>query len=115
MASRLLDLLLERDDQGSVRVRLRGELDLSGAGRLEESLDRLAADGRPVVLDLRELTFMDSTGLRVLLQAAERARDDSWDLRMLAPAGGEALMTIEETGAAALLPIERMPGEGSET
>lgn len=64
----------ERD--GLVRVALKGELDLSTVGKVQEELDRVEA-GRPpiVVLDLSHLSFLDSTGLRCVITASERARD----------------------------------------
>lgn len=46
-----------------------GELDLAGAPELEESLAlALASDAREIVVDLRGLEFLDSTGLRALVQ-----------------------------------------------
>jgi anti-anti-sigma factor len=64
----------ERD--GLVHVALRGELDLSTVAKVQEELDRVEADGPPVVvLDLSHLSFLDSTGLRCVITAAERARD----------------------------------------
>lgn len=57
-------------------VALSGELDVSGAGLLEHELARVAADHDPttLVLDLLGLEFMDSTGLRLVVLADERAR-----------------------------------------
>jgi anti-sigma B factor antagonist len=54
-----------------------GELDLSGATILEAELDSLAADPElaAVVLDLRGLEFMDSSGLRLIVLADMRARE----------------------------------------
>jgi anti-sigma B factor antagonist len=54
-----------------------GELDLSGASVLEDELDRLAAEPElaTVVLDLRGLEFMDSSGLRLVVMADMRARE----------------------------------------
>ena len=54
-----------------------GELDLSGAAVLEDELDRLAAEPElgTVVLDLRGLEFMDSSGLRLVVLADMRARE----------------------------------------
>jgi anti-sigma B factor antagonist len=54
-----------------------GELDLSGAALLESELDRLAEDPQlgTVVLDLRGLEFMDSSGLRLVVLADMRARE----------------------------------------
>jgi anti-sigma B factor antagonist len=54
-----------------------GELDLSGATILEVELDRLAEepDLAAVVLDLRGLEFMDSSGLRLVVLADMKARE----------------------------------------
>ncbi len=71
----LLELDTEQTD-GQTRVALRGELDISSAPVLEEALGR-AEESAPAVLliDLRELEFMDSTGLRTVVSADQRARD----------------------------------------
>jgi anti-sigma B factor antagonist len=59
---------------GDAVLALTGELDLSGAAPLEEEIDRLAGEKsvRRVVLDLRELEFMDSSGLRLVALAQRR-------------------------------------------
>jgi anti-sigma B factor antagonist len=58
-------------------VRPVGELDLSGAAVLEAELDRLVEDPElvAVVLDMRGLEFMDSSGLRLVVMADMRARE----------------------------------------
>jgi anti-anti-sigma factor len=58
-----------------VVLELSGELDVSNANAAHKRM--LGLDLRPgsqLVLDLRELTFMDSTGIRLILQASEHAR-----------------------------------------
>ncbi len=57
-------------EEGSRTIRLRGELDTSTAGDLIAVLDPLAAEDGDVVLELSDLTFMDSSGLHVLLRTA---------------------------------------------
>jgi anti-anti-sigma factor len=52
-------------DGDGVRVVAGGELDLAVAPEFKRRLAALLADG-PVLLDLRELEFMDSSGVRVL-------------------------------------------------
>src|SRR4051794_24989479 len=60
----LLELETHQEN-GSVRLALSGELDISSAPRVEEELTRIEADPPALlVLDLRGLAFMDSTGLR---------------------------------------------------
>ena len=59
----------------SVRVTPAGELDVSNAGALQAELDELHAAGfRHIVLDLRELTFMDSSAVRLILEEDRLAR-----------------------------------------
>jgi anti-anti-sigma factor len=66
------------EGDGMVRLALRGELDLSSAEQIENALRQVEQDSPPLlVLDLRDLTFMDSTGLRLLVSADARARDAS--------------------------------------
>ena len=65
------------DRNGLVHVALMGELDLSTVAMVQEELRKVEADAPPtVVVDLSRLTFLDSTGLRCIVTADERARDE---------------------------------------
>ena len=68
--------ICSRSDVGldAARVHVSGELDLATAAQLERSLDEAQVHARLVVLDLRELAFMDSSGLHAILDASVRAR-----------------------------------------
>jgi anti-anti-sigma factor len=71
-----LALRSERDGETHV-LELIGELDLDGAPRLEEELKRVeAGDAAAIIVDLAGLEFIDSTGIRLLLMAAERCQAD---------------------------------------
>jgi anti-anti-sigma factor len=71
----ILDVQTEERD-GLIHLALKGELDLSTVGKVQEELRRVEASGPPVlVLDLSKLTFLDSTGLRCLVTADERGRE----------------------------------------
>jgi anti-anti-sigma factor len=59
---------------GAAWVHAAGELDLVSAPQLGQTLREAHLSARLVVLDLRELTFMDSSGVHVILDAARRAR-----------------------------------------
>lgn len=62
---------------GFVHVSLLGELDLSTVGKVQEELRRVEKSSPPtVVIDLSRVTFLDSTGLRCIVTADERARDE---------------------------------------
>jgi anti-sigma B factor antagonist len=71
----ILEVEIEERD-GLVRLILRGELDLSTVGKVQDALHKVETGVPPVVvLDLAKLTFLDSTGLRCLVNADQRARD----------------------------------------
>jgi anti-sigma B factor antagonist len=66
-------------------VRLFGDFDITGFKQLDEELGGIQSNGRPTVtLDLRELTFIDSSGIRVILRADARARALGERLRLIA-------------------------------
>jgi anti-anti-sigma factor len=67
------DVLPER---GTVRVALAGEFDMAATAVVQTELDHLLDAGfQHVVLDLRELTFLDSSGLRLIVTAKRTARE----------------------------------------
>lgn len=64
------------DRDGFVHVGLVGELDLSTVAKVQEELRRVEESApATVVLDLSKLRFLDSTGLRCIVTADERARE----------------------------------------
>jgi anti-sigma B factor antagonist len=85
---------------GDALIALTGELDLSATPPLEEEIGRLAEDDgvRRVVLDLRELEFMDSTGLRMVALAA----------RSLSAAGRELVLVRGPDAIHRVFAITRM-------
>jgi anti-sigma B factor antagonist len=71
----ILEVHTEQRDE-LVRVALAGELDLSTTSQVEEELRHVeAAKPELIVLDLSGLSFLDSTGLRLVITADARARD----------------------------------------
>jgi|SRR5947209_10586530 len=72
----------ELEEEGGVRLRLAGELDLASAGTLEERLTQLQAENVSVRLDLSELAFIDSSGVHVLMRAVNQARGSEWELEV---------------------------------
>lgn len=71
-----LEVEVHQGEEG-VHVALQGELDISSAERVEQELRRVEETSpTTMVLDLRTLRFIDSTGLRLVLAADLRARRD---------------------------------------
>jgi anti-anti-sigma factor len=93
------------DGDGESVIRLRGELDIESTPDLERVLLRTRPAGQRVVLDLTELKFMDSTGLRVLLRARAAADQGRWEinLRNVPPT---IRRLFDMTGVQAALPAE---------
>ena len=67
---------------------LHGELDIATAPELVEILHRMRRQNHAVVLDLAEITFMDSTGLTTLMDAHLAAEGNGWpfEIRRASPA-----------------------------
>lgn len=79
------DFRSETSVEGDIgTVRFDGELDLTTAREAEAAIARVEADGpSTIVLDLSELRFLDSTGLRVIIAADSRARREGRHLRVV--------------------------------
>jgi anti-anti-sigma factor len=93
-------------ERARVRIVVAGELDLAGVPRLEQTLRTFLYTGfGRVVIDLRRLSFIDSTGLHLILRYAEAARRA--DVRFGLIPGPPAVQRIFElTGTDALFDFE---------
>jgi anti-anti-sigma factor len=93
-------------DDGTVSISLQGELDLASARQLETRLAEAEREGPArLVVDLSRLAFIDSTGLRLLLQADARARERDCEL-VLRPGEPSVQRVFEVTGALDVLRFE---------
>lgn len=72
--ARNFDCVLSHGEPDTVWIRGSGELDVASAPQLQRALYEGLASARLVVVDLRALTFIDSTGLHTLLAADAQAR-----------------------------------------
>jgi anti-sigma B factor antagonist len=81
---RTLEVHLEQSGETPV-VRVVGEVDIATAPSLRERLEQVLAPARRVVVDLSEVTFLDSTGLSVLVGAWKRLSGEGLegDLRLV--------------------------------
>ena len=100
-----------RNADATTVISVSGELDLASSPALEEELERVAqSDAQLVVVDLRGLEFMDSTGLSVLVRAHQRAEENG---RRLGLVNGsqqvQRLLTL--TGVADRLTLTDVPEE----
>ena len=73
------------DLRGNRTLVIHGELDIATAPELVDLLARLRHHDHAVILDLAEVTFMDSTGLTTLMDAYMQAQQDGWTFAVQRP------------------------------
>lgn len=101
-----------RDDVAIVQPR--GELDVATVETLRAALGAIESAGR-LVLDLRGLSFIDSTGMHLLVALHERAQRDGFQLTLLAPAA-PIDRAIQLCGLDGALPfVDALDGEPGES
>ncbi len=99
------------DGTQAVVIGVSGELDLASSPALERELERGAASkAELVIVDLRDLEFMDSTGLSVLVRAHQRAIENGQRFGIVkGPQQVQRLLTL--TGVADRLTLADSPDE----
>jgi anti-anti-sigma factor len=69
---------------GVVRIVVGGEVDMASAPSLAGSLEGAELGGtHAIILDLRDTTFIDSSGLRAILKASQRAKSNGHQLAIV--------------------------------
>lgn len=108
---RLFDVQLSQPGNGRLDAALSGEIDMSTVGELEKRLEEaFEGDLSLLMLDLREVTFLDSSGLRLLLRLDGRQKDGGGRL-VIVQGGRRVARVFELTGAEKRLEIVADPSE----
>jgi len=90
-----LEVHLEGRDR-LLLARVEGEVDISNVDDLRDRLTASVEDGRAgVVLDLSDTDYLDSSGLRLLMDLREWLRERGQSLEIVAPSGGAVRRLIE--------------------
>jgi anti-anti-sigma factor len=102
--------------ESGLTIKLAGELDGASCTELIERFDLLAADPetRHIVLDLAEISFVDSAGMRAMIVAERTAADRKLTLTIVPPPA-EVTALLEVAGIAEhlrLAPIQDVPASG---
>jgi anti-sigma B factor antagonist len=101
--------ITQRATEAGVILMITGELDLSTGPVLSESVERVRRGVKALTVDLSELVFMDSTGLRLLIELDQRATREDWKLALIRPKYDTADAVLRATGADRALPFEDAP------
>jgi anti-sigma B factor antagonist len=100
----MLTLRVERDGDNRC-IHLAGELDLANTPALDAELGEALADGQcQILVDMRELTFIDSTGIAILVAALSRAGEGK-RLRFIPSQAPAVSRVLHLTGIAERLPL----------
>jgi anti-sigma B factor antagonist len=91
---------------GRHRLGLVGELDIASAPTLQATIERICADGaRAITLDLRDLTFIDSSGLYIVISASKQCEELGYDF-LLIPGAEHIQRLFKLTGLLDRLPFQ---------
>jgi len=97
----------EQTDGEHQILAVEGELDLGSIPVLAQHIDgQIGGVRRALTVDLSEVTFMDSSGLRLLIELNDRAQREKWKLSLVAPRHESANLVLRMTGADSALPFE---------
>jgi anti-anti-sigma factor len=103
LAVPLLEVTTEAVEDARV-LRVRGEVDLCSVDDLRAHLELAERDGVPTHLDLSAVTFMDSSGLHLLVDSWKRARVEGWQLAIVHPSP-QVLRLLQVTCLDEVLPL----------
>ncbi len=88
-----------REDGDSTMVEISGELDLAHSTEAENAIAEAEKAEGPIVIDLTDLTFLDSVGVAILLMARGRNRQDgASQLSFIAPISEGVMQVLVRTG-----------------
>lgn len=101
-----MDMAVSEIAQDVARVMLRGRLDIQGAATIDLQFSAVAGSRRGVVVDMSQVTFLASIGIRVLVLGAKALQRRGGRLVLLSPQP-DVEQVLEVTGITDLLPIVR--------
>jgi anti-anti-sigma factor len=89
---------------GVVRIILQGRLDIAGAAKIDLQFSAVAGSRNGVIVDMSEVTFLASIGIRTLVLGSKAIRRRGGNLVLLSPLP-DVEKVLELTGVTDLLPI----------
>ncbi|MGH2908846.1 MAG: STAS domain-containing protein [Solirubrobacteraceae bacterium] len=99
-----------RREGSAAVIAISGELDLASGPRLEQELAALNSDITLVVVDLRQLEFMDSTGLSIIVRAHQRLAEHDCELSLVR-GSPQVQRLLDLTGVAERVRLVQAPEE----
>jgi anti-anti-sigma factor len=99
---------VEGERQGTIcLVRVHGEIDLSNAHEVSSAIGTvMGQEARWLVIDLSDLSYLDSSGVALLLRLAERLQTRRRRLHLVVPRGSPVRRVLGFTGLPNVIPVE---------
>jgi anti-anti-sigma factor len=99
---------VEGERQGTIcLVRVHGEIDLSNAHEVSSAIGTvMGQEARWLVVDLSDITYLDSSGVALLLRLAERLQTRRRQLHLVVPRGSPVRRVLVFTGLPRVIPVE---------
>jgi anti-sigma B factor antagonist len=101
----------ETTSPGVLTVRIVGELDMSTSPRVEEAMSSTVPPGR-VIVDLTRCTFVDSSGIRLLMAIYRNVTSGGGRVELVA-SDPNVVRVLEITNVNIMMPIHSTPDAGS--
>jgi anti-anti-sigma factor len=99
-------ITVDHDGADTVRIALAGEIDMANATDVEQQLvDAISNQLTAVTLDLGDLDYIDSAGLRLLFSLGSRLDTLQITLRLVVPERSPIRRVIDLSGMAATIPV----------
>ncbi|RJR45425.1 MAG: anti-sigma factor antagonist [Desulfobacteraceae bacterium] len=97
--------IVTKKEKGAVVVLLNGKLDAGSSPELEKEIDKIAAEGeKHLILDLAQLSYISSAGLRVILAGSKKLKNKQGSLYVSA-LGSMVREVFEVSGFSSIIPI----------
>lgn len=90
---------------GQLLLRLRGEIDLSNAEFVQQQIEWAIDPGTLVAIDLSEIEYLDSQGLRLIKKLVDKAQRDDITLTVVAPSGSFSRQILDLARMEEYVPI----------
>jgi anti-anti-sigma factor len=99
---------VEGERQGTLcLIRVHGEIDLSNAHEVSSEIGIvMGQEACRLVVDLSDITYLDSAGVALLLRLAERLRARRRQLHLVVPRGSPVRRVLDFTGLPRVIPLE---------
>lgn len=106
---------IEAEQRGAtLLLRISGEIDVSNARELSAAIEAAVPNGiLRIVMDLTDITYLDSAGVKLLMQLADRLRARRRELRLVVPEHAPIRAVLELTGLSQLVPLDDHLEEGA--